>query len=70
MLCVGREERQAAARHEIADERRDENGFAGAREARDAEADTGRQVIAEARLSIPDEIGVGEISQIAPRVIA
>ena len=69
VLGVGREEWQAASRNEIADEGRNENGFTGAGETRDTETDGRRQIIAEARLRIPDEVGVSKVSQVMPRVI-
>ena len=70
MLGVGREKRQSAAGNEIADERRDEDGLAGARQAGDAKTYRWRQIIAEARLRVLDEIGVGEVSQGVPCGIA
>jgi hypothetical protein len=70
MLGVGGEERQATSRNEVADEGRNENGFTGAGETGDAETYGRRQVIAESGLCILDEIRVGKVSQVMPRVIA
>ncbi len=46
-LGGGREERQPPALREIADQRRDENRLAGARQAGDAEAQRGREQVRE-----------------------
>jgi hypothetical protein len=68
MLGVGREERQTSAGDEVTDQRRYEDGLAGARKARHAEAHRWRQVIREACLRVFEKIGISNVSQVMPRM--
>ena len=72
MRCsaVGREERQTSAGDEVTDQRRYEDGLAGARKARHAEAHRWRQVIREACLRVFEKIGISNVSQVMPRDVA
>lgn len=65
---VGGEERQTPACDEVTDQRRYEDGLAGARKTRHAEAYRWRQVVREASLRIFEKIGISGVSQVMPRM--
>jgi len=68
MLGVGGKKRQTASRDKVTDKGGYENRLTGTRQSGDAETYGRRQVVADARLRILDEIGISEVSQGMPRV--